>query len=63
MGVGTVLIILGVLPGPPGPGAIPIGLTMLTMDHPPSRRWRRVMLVWVGRKWQRRTRHTPSEAR
>lgn len=52
MGLGTVLVLLGFVPGPPGPAAIPIGLTMLTIDNPRGRRWRRVTIVRVGRRWQ-----------
>ncbi len=52
IGAGAGLIVLGIIPGPPGPGAIPVGITLLTMDHAPSRRWRRKMIVRTGRKWQ-----------
>lgn len=52
MGLGTVLVLLGFVPGPPGPAAIPIGLTMLTIDNPRGRRWRRITIVRVGRRWQ-----------
>ena len=52
VGAGVVLVILGFIPGPPGPAAIPIGLTILTLDHPRGRRWRRVVIVRVGRRWQ-----------
>lgn len=52
MGLGTVLVLLGFVPGPPGPAAIPIGLTILTIDNPRGRRWRRVTIVRVGRRWQ-----------
>lgn len=52
VGVGIGLVILGVIPGPPGPGAIPVGLTILTLDHPRGRRWRRVVIVRIGRRWQ-----------
>lgn len=53
VGAGVGLVILGVIPGPPGPGAIPVGLTLLTMDHAPSRRVRRRVIVRVGRRWQK----------
>ena len=56
VGAGVGLVILGVIPGPPGPGAIPVGLTLLTMDHAPSRRWRRRIVVRTGRRWQRTVR-------
>lgn len=52
MGLGTVLVLLGFVPGPPGPAAIPIGLTILTIDNPRGRRWRRITIVRVGRRWQ-----------
>lgn len=52
IGAGVVLVILGFIPGPPGPAAIPVGLTILTLDHPRGRRWRRVAIVRVGRRWQ-----------
>lgn len=52
IGAGAGLVVLGFIPGPPGPGAIPVGITLLTMDHAPSRRWRRKMIVRAGRKWQ-----------
>ncbi|MFN4354461.1 hypothetical protein [Parvibaculum sp.] len=52
VGLGTVLVLLGFVPGPPGPAAIPIGLTMLTIDNPRGRRWRRVTIVRFGRRWQ-----------
>ena len=52
MGLGTVLVLLGFVPGPPGPAAIPIGLTMLTIDNPRGRRWRRITIVRLGRRWQ-----------
>lgn len=52
VGAGVVLVILGFIPGPPGPAVIPIGLTILTLDHPRGRRWRRVVIVRVGRRWQ-----------
>lgn len=49
---GVGLVILGIIPGPPGPAAIPVGLTILTLDHPRGRRWRRLVIVRVGRRWQ-----------
>jgi hypothetical protein len=52
VGLGTVLVLLGFVPGPPGPAAIPLGLTMLTIDYPRGRRWRRVTIVRFGRRWQ-----------
>lgn len=52
IGAGVTLVILGCIPGPPGPAAIPVGLTILTLDHPRGRRWRRVTIVKVGRRWQ-----------
>lgn len=52
IGAGVTLVILGCIPGPPGPAAIPVGLTILTLDHPRGRRWRRVTIVRVGRRWQ-----------
>ena len=64
IGAGVGLVVLGIIPGPPGPGAIPVGLTLLTMDHAPSRRWRRRVVVRMGRRWQRTSRRfsrRPSE--
>lgn len=52
VGAGIGLVILGIIPGPPGPAAIPVGLTILTLDHPRGRRWRRITIVRVGRRWQ-----------
>jgi len=52
IGTGVVLVVLGFVPGPPGPAAIPVGLTILTLDYPRGRRWRRVVIVRVGRRWQ-----------
>ena len=52
VGLGTVLVLLGFVPGPPGPAAIPLGLTMLTIDYPRGRRWRRVTIVRFGPRWQ-----------
>jgi hypothetical protein len=52
IGAGVTLIILGFIPGPPGPAVIPIGLTILTIDNPRGRRWRRITIVRVGRRWQ-----------
>lgn len=52
IGVGVTLFVLGFVPGPPGPAAIPIGLTILTLDNPRGRRWRRITIVRVGRRWQ-----------
>ena len=52
IGAGVTLVILGFIPGPPGPAAIPVGLTILTLDHPRGRRWRRITIVRVGRRWQ-----------
>ncbi|MCF8469449.1 MAG: hypothetical protein K9G30_01550 [Parvibaculum sp.] len=52
IGTGAGLIILGVIPGPPGPAAIPLGLTILTLDHARGRRWRRIIIVRAGRRWQ-----------
>ena len=52
IGAGVSLVILGFIPGPPGPAAIPVGLTILTLDHPRGRRWRRITIVRVGRRWQ-----------
>jgi hypothetical protein len=52
IGTGVALVVLGFVPGPPGPAAIPVGLTILTLDHPRGRRWRRIAIVRVGRRWQ-----------
>jgi hypothetical protein len=52
IGAGVVLVVLGCIPGPPGPAAIPVGLTILTLDHPRGRRWRRIVVVRAGRRWQ-----------
>jgi hypothetical protein len=52
---GIVLILVGLIPGPPGGVvAIPVGLTILTLDNPRGRRWRRVTIVRIGRRWQAR---------
>ena len=66
MGLGTVLVLPGFVPGPPGPAAIPIGLAILTIDNPRGRRWRRVTIVRVGRRrqgWQQKRRMRRAGAR
>ncbi len=40
----------GALPFPPGFMFIPVGLTILSIDFPTLRRWRRRSTVWVGRR-------------
>lgn len=52
IGAGAGLVILGILPVPPGLVVIPVGLTMLTFDHARGRRWRRIVIVRAGRRWQ-----------
>ncbi len=52
IGAGAGLVILGILPVPPGLAVIPVGLTMLTLDHARGRRWRRIVIVRAGRRWQ-----------
>jgi hypothetical protein len=52
VGTGVLILFLGVLPGSPGLVVIPLGLTILTLDYPRGRRWRRIMLVRAGRRLQ-----------
>lgn len=52
VGTGVFLLVLGVLPGSPGLVAIPLALTILTLDYPRGRRWRRIVLVRTGRRLQ-----------
>ncbi len=55
IGTGIALMRGGLIPGPPGGVvAIPLGLTILTLDNPRGRRWRRVTIVRIGRRWQAR---------
>jgi hypothetical protein len=51
MGLGVLLILGGVVPlVPPGVGGIPVGMALLSLDHPRLRRPRRRMVVWGGRR-------------
>ena len=50
--LGLWLTIGGALPIPPGYIFIPVGLTILSIDFPTLRRWRRRSTVWVGRRRQ-----------
>lgn len=47
--LGTALLVRGVLP-PAGPVLLPAAFTLLSIDIPRVRRWRRRMLVWWGRR-------------
>ena len=51
--VGTSIVVFGVLPGLPGVAAVPVGMTILSVDYPHLRRHRRRITVWGGRRWQR----------
>lgn len=48
LALGVALLIRGVLP-PAGPVLLPAAFTLLSMDVPRLRRWRRRMLVKLGR--------------
>jgi hypothetical protein len=52
--LGTALLIRGVLP-PAGPVLLPAAFTLLSIDIPRMRRWRRRMIVWWGRRRVRTT--------
>lgn len=52
--LGLWLTIGGALPIPPGYMFIPVGLTILSIDFPTLRRWRRRSTVWVGRRRRKR---------
>lgn len=48
MALGVALLVRGVLP-PAGPVLLPAALTLLSMDVPRLRRWRRRLIVRLGR--------------
>jgi hypothetical protein len=50
LALGSVLTIVGIIPGPPGPAASIVGITILSIDYPKLRRIRRVSTVWLGRR-------------
>jgi hypothetical protein len=54
--LGLALLVRGVLP-PAGPVLLPAALTLLSMDVPKLRRWRRRLLVRLGRS-RTASRHT-----
>ena len=55
LALGSTLTIVGLIPGPPGPAASAVGLTILSIDNPRLRRMRRKSTVWIGRKtWAKR---------
>lgn len=56
--LGVALVIRGVLP-PAGFILLPPALTLLSIDIPRVRRWRRRLIVWLGRK--RRKERKPHE--
>jgi hypothetical protein len=47
--LGIALVIRGVLP-PAGFILLPTALTILSIDMPRVRRWRRRLIVWLGRR-------------
>jgi len=48
------LTVVGVFPGPPGPAASVVGITILSIDNPRLRKARRKSTVWIGRRtWAR----------
>jgi hypothetical protein len=49
------LIIRGILP-PAGFVLLPPALMLLSIDIPRIRRWRRRVIVWIGRRWFERSR-------
>ncbi len=52
LGVG--LTVIGVFPGPPGPAASLVGISILSLDNPRLRKARRKSTVWIGRRtWAR----------
>lgn len=54
LALGSVLTIVGILPGPPGPAASVVGITILSIDYPRLRKVRRRSTVWIGRRtWAR----------
>lgn len=50
--LGTALLVRGVLP-PAGPVLLPAAFTLLSIDLPRVRRWRRRIVVWWGRRKSR----------
>jgi hypothetical protein len=50
--LGIALVIRGVLP-PAGFVLLPPALTLLSIDIPRIRRWRRRAVVWIGRRRRR----------
>jgi hypothetical protein len=51
--LGLALLVRGVLP-PAGPILLPAAFTLLSIDLPHVRRWRRRMIVWWGRRAKRK---------
>lgn len=49
MALGLALLVRGLLP-PAGPVLLPAALTLLSMDVPRLRRWRRRLIVRLGRR-------------
>ena len=57
--VGTSIVVVGALPVLPAVAAVPVGLTLLSIDYPHIRRHRRRITVWGGRRiqeWNRQRR-------
>jgi len=52
--LGSVLTVVGIFPGPPGPAVSVVGITILSIDNPRLRKFRRRSTVWIGRRtWAR----------
>ena len=54
MWLGIGLTVIGIFPGPPGPAASIVGISILSIDNPRLRKVRRKSTIWIGRKtWAR----------
>ncbi|MPZ41037.1 MAG: hypothetical protein GEU95_23935 [Rhizobiales bacterium] len=60
--LGVALIIRGVLP-PAGFILLPPAVTLLSIDIPRVRRWRRRLIVWLGRRRRKERRPKGSSRR
>lgn len=60
--LGLWLTIGGALPIPPGYVFVPIGIAILSIDFPRLRRWRRRLVVKVGRRRAKEGQHRPAAA-
>jgi hypothetical protein len=54
VGAGAVFTFIGIFPPAPLHLLLPVGLTMLSIDFPRLRRFRRRAIVRIGRRWNRK---------